>query len=265
MSKKQTFDWESARLRIAAASTALEELSEYNQEVIRQIWARRAEQLAKVVEEEDQGTQIELVIVYLGCELYAVEAQYIFDIRPLDRITQVPRTPDWIAGVINQRGHILSVINLQRFFRLPQTECKQEDTSTLNSNDTSNIESSASTNSLTQRHLIQATQASQELKKQRVDPEAPYLIVVEVSEMQLALLTGAVLTVQDVPVNQIQESTGMVLNIDPEYVHGVTEHERKDGFGKRGGEGGTEKTMVIVLDLPALLADKRLLIHEEIV
>ena len=48
-----------------------------------------------------------------------MEAQYVYDARPLERITPVPRAPGWMAGVVNVRGRIYSVLDLAHFLNLP--------------------------------------------------------------------------------------------------------------------------------------------------
>ena len=45
---------------------------------------------------------------------------YVYDIRPAEQITPVPLVPDWVCGLYNLRGHILSVVDLSRFLGLPQ-------------------------------------------------------------------------------------------------------------------------------------------------
>ena len=98
-----------------------------SEEVLHEIWARRAAQLAEAPTDEDAGEQLDLVIVQLGAELYGLEAAYVFRIRPAEQITQVPRVPGWIAGVANDRGNILSVFDLRRFLGLDKVG--SEDTS----------------------------------------------------------------------------------------------------------------------------------------
>ena len=62
------------------------------------------------------------MVIRLGREVYGLETDYVFDIRPLESITHVPRVPDWVAGVVNLRGRIISVLDLQRFLGLPPVE-----------------------------------------------------------------------------------------------------------------------------------------------
>jgi purine-binding chemotaxis protein CheW len=208
----RTFDWESANLRIAVTNAILAGLDEPNQEELEQIWARRAALLAQSLVQEEEGEQIKLVLIQLGREIYGLDAQHVFEIRPAELITPVPRMPDWVAGVINLRGRILSVLDLRRFFGLEQAEPGNED---------------------------------------ELSP-GPDLVIVETPSMEVALLADDVLAVESLPRNRVQVATDIVRGIRPEYVHGVVEH--------RGGE-----RLLVVLNLVTLLADERLIIHEEIV
>jgi purine-binding chemotaxis protein CheW len=97
-------------------------MAEVSGEMLHEIWARRAAQLAEAPTDEDVGEQLDLVIVQLGAELYGLEAAYVFRIRPAEQITRVPRVPNWIAGVSNDRGNILSVFDLRRFLGLDEVE-----------------------------------------------------------------------------------------------------------------------------------------------
>lgn len=49
----------------------------------------------------------------LGEEHFAIPLGSVFEINGLTAITSVPRTPDFIAGVINLRGKIIPVVNLR--------------------------------------------------------------------------------------------------------------------------------------------------------
>jgi purine-binding chemotaxis protein CheW len=112
-------DWEEVRQRVAAAGATLASMDESAPEMVEQVWARRAARLAQVEVEEDKGEKIEMVLIRLGREIYALDAVYVCDIRPAERITRVPRVPEWVSGVVNLRGRILSVLDLQRFLGLP--------------------------------------------------------------------------------------------------------------------------------------------------
>jgi len=226
----RSFDWEAIRQRVAEASAALEESTEISPEELEQIWAQRAANLARAPIDEDEGEQIMLVLVRLGREIYGIDAQHVSYIRMANRITFVPRVPEWVTGVINLRGSILSVVDLRQFFGLPLAE-------------------------------ISANDDSQ-------DQEMFYLVVVETSDMEIALLTDDVLTVELVAANQIQDTSGTVRGLRPEYVRGVLMREAGD-VGRAGDAGDADRkatdSMLVVLDLVALLGDERLVVHEEVV
>ncbi len=62
---------------------------------------------------------IDVVTFSLAGETYAIESLFVREIYPLRAYTPLPGTPDFVLGIINVRGQILSVINLKTFFHLP--------------------------------------------------------------------------------------------------------------------------------------------------
>jgi purine-binding chemotaxis protein CheW len=91
-----------------------------------QIWAERAAQFAEAPSTEDVGDRVDLLVVRLGREYYGLEAEYVFRIRPAVQIAPVPRVPSWVAGLANERGRILSVLDIQDFLGLPAEEMEGE-------------------------------------------------------------------------------------------------------------------------------------------
>ena len=117
---RSSFDWASAYERIAALKAGLVTESEPPLEALEHIWMEHAQQLAKPLASEQTGNRVDLVFVKLGDEAYALEVDCIYEIRPAEQITPVPLVPDWVCGIYNLRGHILSVVDLSRFLGLPQ-------------------------------------------------------------------------------------------------------------------------------------------------
>lgn len=64
------------------------------------------------------GNRLVIVEFLLFPEKYAVEARFVHEVLSLKEITPIPGTPDFIMGVINFRGAIISVINLKSLFGL---------------------------------------------------------------------------------------------------------------------------------------------------
>ena len=78
--------------------------------------------------DEDRGTEslIQLVGFHLGDEEYGFEIQRVQEINRIVEITRVPRTPDFVMGVINLRGKVIPVINLRERFGLPPKEADKD-------------------------------------------------------------------------------------------------------------------------------------------
>lgn len=86
----------------------------------KQILRRRAKALAQEPElHGPEEEQLEIVEFLLADEHYAIESTYIGEIYPLKGLTPLPSTPLFVLGLVNMRGKILSVIDLRRFFDLP--------------------------------------------------------------------------------------------------------------------------------------------------
>jgi purine-binding chemotaxis protein CheW len=58
----------------------------------------------------------------IGDENFASNVSKIISILELQKITKIPRTPDYIKGVINLRGTVLPIVDLHIKFGLPPTE-----------------------------------------------------------------------------------------------------------------------------------------------
>lgn len=68
----------------------------------------------------------QVVAFRLGEEEYAVGIQAVKEIIRPSAITRVPRTPEYIKGVINLRGVVVPVISLNERFGREGTELKEE-------------------------------------------------------------------------------------------------------------------------------------------
>lgn len=85
------------------------------------ILRERARALARAQEGpgggEDHLTVVEFMLAH---ERYALELAYIREVYPLKELTPLPGTPDFVMGIVNVRGQILSIIDIGRFFDLPK-------------------------------------------------------------------------------------------------------------------------------------------------
>ncbi len=86
-----------------------------------QILARRAEEAAKAVTESTASHETLSVLEFLlSSERYAIEMNTIREVAIVTRITGIPGLPNFIRGVMNYRGSILSIVDLKEFFDLPK-------------------------------------------------------------------------------------------------------------------------------------------------
>jgi purine-binding chemotaxis protein CheW len=83
------------------------------------ILRERARQLAQPPEEETSAAVIEVVMLLLAYETYAIETAYVREVYPLKDLTLLPCTPAFVAGIVNVRGQVMSVIDLKQLFELP--------------------------------------------------------------------------------------------------------------------------------------------------
>lgn len=67
---------------------------------------------------KEQNVQQYLTFMIAG-EEYAISLLKVKEIIEYDTVTPVPKTPEWVRGVINLRGSVVPVIDLAVKFRLP--------------------------------------------------------------------------------------------------------------------------------------------------
>lgn len=87
----------------------------------KEILLTRSKELAGELHEVqfDKG-YFEVVEFVLSFEKYAVESFYVSEVIPLKDFTPVPCTPSFVLGITNIRGRIISIIDIKRFFNLPE-------------------------------------------------------------------------------------------------------------------------------------------------
>ena len=66
------------------------------------------------------STMLELLEFRLASERYALETRHVQDVHPLRDLTPLPCTPPFVLGIVNLRGRILPVLDLKKFFDLPE-------------------------------------------------------------------------------------------------------------------------------------------------
>lgn len=66
------------------------------------------------------------VVFKLNDESYGIPIQYVETIEKLTEITRVPNAPYYISGVINLRGEVIPVVDLNKRFQLKSIDILDE-------------------------------------------------------------------------------------------------------------------------------------------
>jgi purine-binding chemotaxis protein CheW len=67
-------------------------------------------------------TNTQYLTFKLGEEVFALDVAEVREILDFTTVTKVPRTPDYMRGVINLRGSVVPVMDLRLKFGMPATE-----------------------------------------------------------------------------------------------------------------------------------------------
>jgi len=118
---RKALDWETVRLRQEEFQRAVEQGFVPTDDDRRRTLRERAGQLAREPERRDQDARmIEVIEFDLAYERYAFESTFVREIHPLRNFTPLPCTPPFVLGIMNVRGQIISIVDLKRFFDLPE-------------------------------------------------------------------------------------------------------------------------------------------------
>ena len=69
-----------------------------------------------------ESQDMELALFQIGDMLCGLDTRHVQEINHNFEITAVHRAPDYVRGVINLRGEIVTVIDLHRKFNMPPSE-----------------------------------------------------------------------------------------------------------------------------------------------
>ena len=116
-----SIDWSKIRQRLSSAQGSFEHSLEVSEEKRKEILQSRARRLSQETQQEDttQNT-IEVLEFMLAYERYGIDSSFIREVYPLRELTPVPCTPAFILGIINIRGKILSILDIKKFFDIPE-------------------------------------------------------------------------------------------------------------------------------------------------
>jgi purine-binding chemotaxis protein CheW len=88
---------------------------------------RRAQQNHLAPETIDSPQQ-QYLSFHLNEEWYGLSVHQLVEVLPVPKITRVPSVPDYILGVMNLRGEVLSAIDLKQIFGLSQGKAPTDPT-----------------------------------------------------------------------------------------------------------------------------------------
>src|SRR3990170_7631310 len=113
-------NWEEIHSRLESAKITSDKGFQPSKEERDRILKERAKITAL---ESNEGLKkeesIEVLEFMLAYERYGVELKYVREVYPLTELTPIPGIPSFVLGIINVRGEILSVIDIKKFFDLP--------------------------------------------------------------------------------------------------------------------------------------------------
>jgi purine-binding chemotaxis protein CheW len=193
-------NWDDVNRRLDATRQAIEHIGAPAAEDRKRILRERARLLAREEEKILDHDSIPVVEFMLASERYGIESSFVREILQIRELTHLPSTPAFLLGIINIRGEICSVIDLKKFFGLPD----------------------------------------------RGLPEFNKVIVIENKAMKFGIVVDSVVGTRQILCISLKPPPPTFTGIHAEYVRGVAPGP------------------VIVLDGERILADRNLVVNEQV-
>ncbi|MCL5990783.1 MAG: chemotaxis protein CheW [Bacteroidetes bacterium] len=113
----KSFDWN----RVKEVVLRTEDIGKdmVDSTTVKKILKQRASELAKEPDTIKDVERIDIIEFQLSNEVYAFELDFVKEVYPLKEFTPVPCTPQLIVGIVNVRGKVVSVVDIRKFFSLP--------------------------------------------------------------------------------------------------------------------------------------------------
>ena len=78
--------------------------------------------MAQVESKNSDDPLLQWVTFKLGEESYGINVIQVQEVLRITEIAPVPGSPDFVTGIINLRGNVVTVINTRKRFNLPDVE-----------------------------------------------------------------------------------------------------------------------------------------------
>jgi purine-binding chemotaxis protein CheW len=117
---KIKIDWSEIHRRLLDARSALEGSAALSSEEKKAVLKRRAIEMAQEPAVEEDEERLEVIEFALAYENYAVESRFVREVCPLRHYRPLPAAPPFVMGLINVRSQILSLLDIRKFFDLPE-------------------------------------------------------------------------------------------------------------------------------------------------
>jgi purine-binding chemotaxis protein CheW len=193
-------DWDEIHRRMEAIHAAVAKGWTPGPEETTRILKERAGVLARETEKRGAEDTLEVVEFMLAKEHYGIESSAISEVCSLKDYTPLPCVPSFVFGLLNVRGRIISIIDIKKFFGMPE-------------------------------------KGISDLNK---------VIIIQDDKMEFGILVDVILGVKDIAVSELCPALPTLTGIREEFLKGVT--------GER----------MVILDAARILADKHIVVHEEI-
>jgi purine-binding chemotaxis protein CheW len=119
--RADSFDWERAKRRLQQLAESLQQSEQLSAKQAQALMDQRARALAQVPDEAaKRGEVVEVLILLLAGERFAVETRFIQEVFHASAVTPVPGAPETLLGVTNLRGEVLAVMDFHRLLGLGQ-------------------------------------------------------------------------------------------------------------------------------------------------
>lgn len=120
-------DWGQVMERLQASTQAMSGGAQLSPERRRALLRQRSQELARPESSTNAGQKFLSVLGFrLGSRNFAVESRAVMEVFPYRDIVPVPCTPNYVLGLVNARGQIVSVTDLKVFLGIPPARATRE-------------------------------------------------------------------------------------------------------------------------------------------